>query len=596
MALDGIFLKLLLKEIEQYALDARIEKVYQPGKDEIVLALRGRGFAGKLLISANSSMPRLHFTSYAPENPSSPPMLCMLLRKHLTGARLIGIRQPGLERAAFLDFDCINEFGDKVRYTLAVEIMARHSNIILIDENGIITDAVKRVDAQMSRQRQILPGEQYTLPPAQPKVDFTELASRGIDKVIEQIKLGKNEELSKKLLSLLQGCSPIVCREIAYFAGRGNEITSNEITNDQLDRLKFYLNRICNIANLQDTEKLSAPRMVIRADTGKPMDFTYLNISQYGIAATVKEYDSYCELLDEFYYQRDRQERIKRKAQDLLKVLSNASERISRKINAQTTELKQCENREQLKIYGDLITANLYKLEKGMLSCEVENYYEEDNPLIKIKLDPAKTPTQNAQKYYKDYRKAQTAEKILYEQIEKGKQELIYIDSVFDALSRADTDRELNEIRQELALQGYVKMHNKGRQKPPAPLKPYEFISDDGFIIKSGRNNMQNDKLTLKDSHSGDIWFHTKNIPGSHTVIIARGAKVPDKTLEQAAVIAAYYSRASDSVQVPVDYTLIKNVRKPQGAKPGMVIYTDYKTAYVNPDKQLVERLLKQDK
>ena len=249
------------------------------------------------------------------------------------------------------DFDCINEFGDKVRYTLAVEIMARHSNIILIDENGIITDAVKRVDAQMSRQRQILTGEQYTLPPAQPKVDFTELNSVGIDKVIEQIKLGKNEELSKKLLSLLQGCSPIVCREIAYFAGRGNEITSNEITNDQLDRLKFYLNRICNIANLQDTDNLSAPRMVIRADTGKPMDFTYLNISQYGIAASVKEYDSYCELLDEFYYQRDRQERIKRKAQDLLKVLSNASERISRKINAQTTELKQCENLSLIHIY-----------------------------------------------------------------------------------------------------------------------------------------------------------------------------------------------------------------------------------------------------
>lgn len=584
MALDGIFLHLLSREILDTAFDARVEKIYQPARDEIVLALRTRSFAGKLLISANPGMPRLHFTEHSPENPSVPPMLCMLLRKHLQGARFAGIEQQGLERAICLLFDGVNELGDKTRYKLMIEIMARHSNIILLDEHDTIIDSVRRVDAEMSSVRQILPGMTYQMPPAQPKLDLTSCTAQDI---VDAVTEGKNELLSKKLLSIMQGCSPIVCRELSYLACRGNDMPVNELNRDSLDRLRFYILRIVEIIN----SGKALPHMVIRADTNKPADFSFINITQYGNAAIIKQCDSLCCLLDDFYYQRDRAERIRRRSQDLLKVLTNAHERASRKINAQKAELSRCADREQLRICGDLITANLYKLEKGMTFAQLENYYEPECPVINVKLDPAKTPAQNAQKYYKDYRKAQTAEEILKQQIKAAQEEIIYIDTVFDCLSRADTERELIEIRQELSEQGYIKLHTKGRQKASAPMQPLKFTTDEGFEVLVGRNNVQNDRLTLKTAHNGDIWLHTKNIPGAHTVICSRGSAVSDETLMQAAAIAAYHSSARDSSQVPVDYTLIKSVKKPNGAKPGMVIYDSNKTIYVTPDEGLIERL-----
>lgn len=584
MALDGIFLHLLSNEIFEQANDARVEKVFQPSRDEIVLAMRSRNFVGKLLISANPSMPRLHFTDHSPENPAVPPMLCMLLRKHLQGARFIGVYQPGLERVLYLLFDGVTELGDRTQYKLVIEIMARHSNIILLDQNDVIIDSVKRVDIGMSTVRQILPGMKYELPPAQTKLDLTQCSAQDIVTAISQ---GKSEPLSKKLLSVMQGCSPIICRELSFLSCRGIDPLSDELTAEQLDRLRFYIERIGAIVK----NKQADPHMVLRVESNRPLDYAFMNISQYGNSAIVKKCEGMSQALDEFYFSRDRVERIKHRAQDLLKILTTAHERASRKINAQKADLSRCADREQLKICGDLIMANLYRLDKGMLSAQLENYYDPECPTVNIKLDPAKTPSQNAQKYYKDYRKAQTAEGILKEQIKLAEEELAYIDTVFDSLSRADTERELSEIRQELSAQGYIKQHTKSRQKSPAPLPPLKFSSSEGFDILVGRNNYQNDRLTLKTAHNGDIWLHTKNIPGSHTIICARGAEVSDETLQQAAMLAAYHSSARDSSQVPVDYTLVKYVKKPAGAKPGMVIYENNRTLYVTPNEALVNEL-----
>ncbi len=585
MALDGAMLSFLKREIETHSLHARIDRLYQPSKEELIFVLRGRNGTYRLLLSARASSPRIHFTVHSPENPKTPPMLCMLLRKRLTGAKLTGLRQPGLERVLFLDFESTDDLGDKVPYTIAVEIMGRHSNIILLDADGVVVDSVKRVDAEMSSVRPILPGISYTLPPSQGfRLDLTACtAEEAADALLRQ----KDAELSKALLNLLFGVSPIVCREIADFTGRGISLRSHSLTEDQKSRLCFMLRRV-----QAALDEGGVPTVVTANDTGKPLDFSFLPIHQYGRAATTREVESFSELLDEFYAERDRLERIRSRAQDLLKLLTNASDRISRKINAQQAELTKCAGRDQLRMMGDLLNANLHQLTKGMAFIDLENFYEDGYPVIRIPLDPAKTPVQNAQKYYKDYRRADTAEKMLTEQIEIGRRELDYIDTVFDELSRADTDRELSEIRQELAEQGYLKRASS-RQKSPAPLPPLEFHAPDGMVIHVGRNNRQNDQLTLRQAHSGDIWLHTRNIPGSHTVIRAAGQPVSEETLVLAATIAASHSRAKDSAQVPVDYTLVKNVKKPPGAKPGRVIYSDFKTLFVNPDPALLKPVQK---
>ncbi|MCI8497609.1 MAG: fibronectin/fibrinogen-binding protein [Clostridiales bacterium] len=585
MALDGATLSFLKREIETHSLNARIDRLYQPSKEELIFVLRGRNGTYRLLLSARASSPRVHFTVHSPENPKTPPMLCMLLRKRLTGAKLVGLRQPGLERVLFLDFEATDDLGDKVSYTVAVEIMGRHSNIILIDSDGMVVDSVKRVDAEMSSVRPILPGVSYTLPPSQGfRLDLTTCTA---EQAADALQTAKDAELSKALLGLLFGLSPIVCREIADFTGRGAALRSHSLTEEQRDRLCFLLRRV-----QAALDEGGVPTMVTANDTGKPLDFSFLPIHQYGRAATTREVESFSELLDEFYAERDRLDRIRSRAQDLLKLLTNASDRISRKISVQQAELAKCADRDNLRMQGDLLNANLHRMEKGMAFIDLENFYEDGYPTIRIPLDPAKPPVQNAQKYYKDYRRADTAEKMLTEQIEIGQRELEYIDTVFDELSRADTDRELSEIRQELAEQGYIK-RTSSRQKQSAPLPPLEFIAPDGTKIHVGRNNRQNDQLTLRDAHSGDVWLHTRNIPGSHTVIRAAGKPVSEETMVLAATLAASHSRAKDSSQVPVDYTLIKNVKKPPGAKPGRVIYSDFKTLFVTPDASLAKQTAK---
>ena len=584
MALDGAFLRHLKKEITDRALGARVDKIYQPNKEELVFLLRTRQEAFKLLLSARANSPRIHFTQYAPENPKVPPMLCMLLRKRLSGAKLVEIRQPGLERLLYLDFDAANELGDKVRLSLVIEIMGKYSNIILVDGQGKIVDALKRVDEEMSSQRLVQPGLTYELPPAQNKPCMLECQPEEIVEAI--VHQPKNQSLNKGILNALQGLSPVVCREVEHQVGRGQELFTRDLTQEQRERLRFFLERL--FTTVRDTA--GEPYMVTKIK-GKPMEFSFLNIVQYGTLASVSRWEDFSSLLDEFYEERDRQDRMRVKAQDLLRLLANASERLSRKINLQRGELARSEDREHLRVCGDLINANLYRIERGSAFADLENFYDE-NRLMRIKLDPALNATQNAQKYYKEYRKAKTAQQVLGEQIAQAEQELLYVDSVFDCLSRAQSESELNEIRQELREEGYLKAV-RDKRKPPAPLAPLEFVSSEGFRILVGRNNRQNDKLTLKQANNNDIWLHTKNIPGSHTIIVTGGRQPGDATLKEAAMLAAYHSRAKDSSQVPVDYTQVRYVSKPQGAKPGMVIYVHYQTLFVTPQHELTEKLKK---
>ncbi len=590
MALDGALLRQIKHELEGCLIGSRVDKIHQFSREEMVFVLRLREPAAdgarsaKLYLSAGADSPRLHLTSSSFENPKSPPMFCMLMRKHLGSAKLLEIRQVGLDRILHLIFETRNEMGDLIELTVAIEIMGRHSNIILIDENGRVIDSIKRIDDTMSSVRPILPGVRFTLPPAQDKLD---LITSTPEQIEQRLIEGKDTPLSKALLAAVQGVSPIVCREVANYVFVGDDRVISEMTPDHFDRLRFFLSRVILMAR----DYTGTPTSVIDSRK-KPMDFSFLDIHQYGGSMFTRTYDSYSQLLDDFYTQRDNIQRMRHRSSDLLKVLANTADRIARKLSLQQKELADCSDRETWKIYGDLISANLYSIQKGDRTARLINFYDEAQSEVVIPLDPRKTPAQNAQKYYGEYRKADTAEKKLRELIEEGQQEAVYIDSVFDALTRAQTNDELTAIRAELAEQGYLRKKGSAAKKGKEPkLAPKRYRSDDGFTILVGRNNVQNDQLTLKEARGRDYWFHTKNIPGSHTIVVSDGQEVPDSTLHQAAILAAVNSKAAESSQVPVDYTLIKNVKKPRGAKPGMVIYVSYQTAYVTPDLELEKRL-----
>lgn len=582
MALDGIYLSALKTEIEQRVLNARVDKIYQPSKEEIIIALRFRGGSAKLLISASAGSPRVHFTTVALENPKSPPMFCMLLRKHLSTAKLVAVRQLGMDRVLFLDFETVNELGDLVVLTIAVEIMGRHSNIILVNQEGKIIDAVKRITDEMSSVRSVLPGMRYTLPPGQDKLNLL-TATR--EEALAAFAKAKNQDFAKAIMQVYQGVSPILAREMAHAATGGLELLKNDVSNYRMGRLFDYVDQL----KQQLTQGKNRYTAVL--EQNKPKDFTLVDVEQYGSFLQKKYYETASELLDQFYSERDRVERMKQRSHDLLKLLVNTTDRIQRKLVIQKQELLDSENRETYKMYGDLLNANLYAFQKGDASVTVQNFYEDGYPEITIPLDSALTPAKNAQKYYTDYRKAKTAEEKLKTLIAQSEQELVYLDSIFDALTRTTGESELLEIREELAEQGYLRNYrNKNKMIHAQP--PLQYRSSDGFTILCGRNNKQNDKLTLKTAHNYDLWLHTQKIAGSHVIVLADGKEIPDRTIEEAAVIAAYNSHARDSAQVPVDYTRVRNVKKPKGAKPGMVIFVNYHTAYVTPDKERVERLL----
>ncbi len=574
MALDGIYLGHIGKEIENIAMDAKVNQVHQPSRDELILSLHTKTGNKKILISTRADSPRISFTSHNAENPQVAPMFCMLMRKHLCSARLCGVRQEGLERILFLDFDGATTLGDRTKITLCIEIMGKHSNCILIDSEGVIIDALKRIDLTLSSKRLVLPQLRYELPPSQGKLSLSELSA---GEIAERIFRNETMTLDKAMLSTAVGVSPIVCREMAFTATGQSDMLVSDMTSEHKQAYTEQIAKLREVA----TSKNGTPYM-LKDLSGRPFDMCFTEAQQYGESATLKKYESFSELLDDYYYERDSIERMRVRSRDLSKLVANNISRLSRKISAQMAELEKSRDREILRICGDLLQANLYRIEKGAQFVQVENFYDENMSTITIKLDPAKSPAQNAQRYYKDYQRAKTADKMLRVQIEKGKQELEYLETVADEINRAESERELSQIRLELVGEGYIKPQ-KGKQKPPAEQGPREFELSDGFVLFVGRNNRQNDMLTLKMSSKNDLWFHTKDIPGSHCVIRTEGKEVTDSAIMEAAQICAWYSKARESSQVPVDFTLVRYVSKPQGSPPGRVIYTDQHTVYVTP-------------
>ncbi len=576
MSLDGAFLHLVKAELMPL-IGSRVDKVYQPSREEIVIALRCRDGAKKLILSANSVSARVNLTEAAFDNPQQPPMFCMLMRKHLGGGRLTDIRPDGLERIIFFDIECLNEIGDIVTNTLAAEIMGRHSNIILI-RDGRVVDSIKRVTDDISSVRRVLPNIPYETPPRAERLNLLEVSPEDVWARLE----GSSERLAKRLLTVLEGVSPVFTRECAYYAARDVDITCNEMMESMRDKVLFFLSKAKKALDG------AAEYTIVSEIGGRKKDFCFVNIEQYSTAMLISHADSANSLLDVFFAAADRTERTKQRARDLLKLLMNSYERVSRKLELQKKELAECSEREVFRVCGDLINANIYRLEKGMTKCTLEDFYSGEPR--EIALDARLTPAQNAQKYYTEYRKLDTAEKMLTELIQKGGEELVYIDSVFDCVSRTENEAELAEIRRELREQGYLRGGKTDEKiKKTEPLR---YVSTSGYEILVGKNNRQNDTLTLKTARASDIWLHTKDIAGSHVIIRTAEKGAPDEeTILEAAELAAYHSKGRSSSQVPVDYTAVKFVKKPAGAKPGMVIFTNNRTVYVTPDEETVKNL-----
>lgn len=580
MSLDGAYLSLIKQELTAKGLiGSRVDKIHQPARDELTVTLRGFKGGVKIAMSANPSAARVCITEGITDNPQSPPMFCMLLRKHLSGGRLLDISQEGLERVLSFDFECVNEIGDIVRNRLSVELLGRCSNIILLTEkNGEwrVVDSIKRIGDDVSAVRRILPGILYEAPPKEDRLDIRSCsAEEAAGKLLQY----PEQKLEKTLIKTFEGVSPILCREWAYYTAKDIDIPCSCLEEkDRRERFGFFLKKLGGVL-----EKGGDGYYTVSDKNGKPIDFTFIATEQYGAAMVQKRFESPSALLDSFFSGRANAERMKQRSGDLLKSILAVYNRTAKKLELQKGELAACGEREVFRVRGDLLSANIYRMEKGMNEITVDNYLTGEQETIK--LDVRLTPSQNAQKCYGEYRKLDTAEKMLTKLIEQEKQELVYLDSVFDAAARAQTDAELQEIRLELSQSGYLKKgKNKTTDKTVKPLQPLKFKSKDGFDIWVGRNNIQNDKLTLKTAKGDDLWLHTKDIPGSHVIVFAKGREIPDSTILEAARFAASNSKAKGGTKIPVDYTKVRYVKKPNGAKPGMVIFTNNKTLLVDGD------------
>ena len=574
MPLDAVCLQAVVAELAPQITGSRIEKIQQPARDQVVLLLRGNR---RLLLSAGGGQPRLHLTELLRDNPAQPPMFCMLLRKYLSGGIIERVEQAPLERVVTLTVSAADELGERSQFSLILEAVARRANLILADKDGHIIDCLRRIDFEMNPDRQVLPGLFYHLPTPPDKVspftvteeEFAALAAAA----------GEGAPADQWLVRTVNGLSPLVARELTF---RACGSTDAPVTGHTAALWSAF-------AAWRDTvnEKHFTPAMLKRS--GVPMDFTYLHVGQYGGAAEEETYTSFSHLLDDFYEKREQAERVKQKGQDLVKTASNGAARLRRKIAAQEQELAESKNRDKWRVYGELITANLYRMERGMSRLTAQNYYDPDCADVDIPLDVRLSPQENAAKYFKKYTKAKTAEKYITAQLEKARVELTYLESVLQELTLAESEQDFNDIRAELTDGGYLRA--KGRKQPQRPSKPREFRSTAGLRILVGRNNRQNDRLTAKDAEKWDIWLHTQRIHGSHVILCTGGAQPDEQSLLEAASLAAYFSQAQDGTKVPVDYAPVKFVKKPSGSPPGFVNYTNYKTILADPSEELVKRL-----
>ena len=582
MPFDAAFLSAVAGELRPSLIGSRIDKIQMPARDLVILQFHGQNGNGKLLLSASSNSPRLHLTTSAPENPAQPPMFCMLLRKHLSGGRIVELRQPPMERMIDLAIDCTDEMGEPARKHLILELMGRNSNLILLGGDGRVLDCLRRVDFEMSEKRQVLPGLFYHEPPTLEKENPLMETAEGIAEKL--VPMEGEKRFDKWLLDTYGGLSPLICRELSHSLFGTVEAEIGEMSEET---------RRAAVDALYDRFQMltAAPRPVMLKKEGRPSDYSFLPIRQYGDYLEAAEYETFSKLLDAFYSDRDRADRMRQKTQAIHKAMTNLRDRTRRKLEIQRKELEATYDRERLRQLGDIVTANLHAIQRGQTRLTAVDFYDPDMKEIEITLSPQISPQQNAAKFYKDYNRAKTAEKVLTEQIAKGEVELEYVCSILDELSRAETERDVSEIRLELVQGGYLRDTDRKKQMKLSPAKPMEFVSSDGYPIRVGRNNRQNDELTLKQSAKGDLWFHVQKLHGSHVVVECGGVRPPDQTVTEAAMLAVWFSQARESQNVPVDMTPIKQIKKPAGGKPGMVIYHVYNTVYVTPDPDLAEKL-----
>lgn len=573
MPLDGCFLHLLKNELNEELENSRIDKIYQPSNNETVFVFRGYKKVKKLLVCTNSAEVRVCFLNETPENPAQPPMFCMLLRKHLSGAKFLGVEQDGFERVITFLFESVNEMGDIVHPKFAVELVGKQTNAVLIGGDGRIIDCQKRSDIEL-HDRIVQPGAVYKPPERQNKFN---ILSDSIDIIIDKIKT-ENGKLTTALLNCLDGFSPLVCREIVFSSFCDLDITVPQITDFSplYDRLAFVRNTLADGGS---------PTIIKNGE--KEIDFSFMPINQYGAGFENSEEPSFSDTLNGFYEKHGRRNRINNLSSDLLKSLNNLKNRTERKINARKRDLQKCQSREKYRVYGELIKANIFRIEKGAAFAELENYYSENLETVKIPLDNALSPAQNAQKYFKEYKKLCVASNTLGGLIEKSENDYKYIESVIDSLSRAQTVAEIESIREEVQDSGLIKQRRQKKRSKPQNLPYSEYMSPDGFRVMVGRNNKQNDELTFKVAKKNDLWLHAKNIPGSHIIIVTNGEEVPEETIVFAAKLAAENSKGASSSNVPVDCVEARYVKKPNGAKPGMVVFTNNRTLFVTPEKSL---------
>ena len=574
MPLDAVCLQGVVTELAPLITGSRIEKIQQPARDQIILLLRG---SRRLLLSASGGQPRLHLTETLRDNPAQPPMFCMLLRKYLSGGIIEKIEQIPLERVVKLTISAADELGERSRYFLLLEAFPRRANLILTDKNSHILDCLRRIDFEMNQERQVLPGLFYRLPATPDKLN---LFTVEMEEFYNRASAAADTPADEFLVNTFNGMSPLVARELA-FCGYGSVDAPLPQAADALWAAFSAWRGTVN-------ENSFTPVMLKRIDV--PMDFSYMPIAQYGAAVQQENYSSFSALLDDFYAKREQAERVKQKGQDLLKTANNAAARLRRKIVLQEKELLDSKDRDKWRIYGELITANLYRMERGMRCLTAQNYYDPECKDVNIPLDVKLSPQENAAKYFKKYTKAKAAEKHITQQLEMGRAELQYLESVLQELTLAESEQDFNDIRSELTDGGYLRSKGK-KQSFQRPSKPREFHSTNGLRILVGRNNRQNDRLTTKDAEKWDLWFHTQRIHGSHVILSTGGAQPDEESIAEAASLAAYFSQAQGSTKVPVDYTPVKYVKKPAGAKPGMVVYTTYKSMLTDPDEKLVKRL-----
>ena len=575
MPLDAICLQGVVGELAPQLTGSRIEKIQQPARDQIILLLRG---SRRLFLNAGANQPRIHLTEQLRDNPSQPPMFCMLLRKHLSGGIIESIRQEPLERVVTLTVLSSDEMGERSRFTLVWEGMPRRANLILCDRDGRIIDCLRRVDLEAEQDRQVLPGLSYRLPTRQDKRSPLSVTEEEFAALLGRA--APDAPLDGWLLDTFTAISPLVARELTVRA-----CGSTDAPASQGNALWDVFSRWQRDVN----ENAFTPTLIKR--NGSLADFTYGPVTQYGTYAETEIYDSFSHLLDDFYEKREQAERVKQKGRDLLKTATTARDRVRRKLAAQEKELAACQDRDHLRICGELITANLYRMERGQSRLTAQNYYDENCAYMDIPLDVRLSPQENAARYFKQYAKAKTAEKYLTAQLQRGREELQYLESVLQELAQAESEQDFNDIRTELTDGGYLRGRGKKQPGFQRASKPREFRSSAGLRILVGRNNRQNDRLTTKDADKRDIWLHTQKIHGSHVILCTGGTEPDEQSLMEAASLAAYFSQAQGSTKVPVDYTPVKFVKKPAGAKPGMVVYTTYQTMLADPDEELVKRL-----